>query len=488
MQIKRFEARDMAEALKMIKREFGPQAVILSARDITKGKGVLGLLRGPGVEVTAATDANNGIAKSGTQPLSSRKWTLLKDSPYGPGPESRPGISPSHRLRLEKRDQVKRPASPAGRGRSDAPRDDNLVRFLNLYEELLGQGVEESIASTLIERLREKTSERGLAEGEVGLLVTDALKGMGVSDGVDPVGRGRRRAIALVGQAGVGKTATLVKIAAREAFQEGREVAIVTLDDHRIGAVAQMEAYGKILDVPVAAASNPGEVKEALKRFGDKDLVLVDTPGISPNDIYGITELKGLLDAFGPLEIHLLVSAGTRRKDFDGILDKFGVLPIAYLLFTKIDETAEYGPILNALVRTGLRVSYLTNGPEIPENIEEGSIARLIEMLCTGRKGRVREGREGTENSPFDADRRLERGPSTERYVANRSSDLFHLPSCKWVERIDKRNMVVFETCAEALAHHFRPCRACQPLRRAADDGQLSEAGPGRGMREIAAC
>ena len=56
MQIKRFEARDMAEALKMIKKEFGSEAVILSAKTIKKPAGILGTLKKSGVEITAASD------------------------------------------------------------------------------------------------------------------------------------------------------------------------------------------------------------------------------------------------------------------------------------------------------------------------------------------------------------------------------------------------------------------------------------------------
>jgi flagellar biosynthesis protein FlhF len=487
MQIKRFEARDMAEALKMIKREFGPQAVILSARDITKGKGVLGLLRSPGVEVTAATDTHNGTGKPKTEKFPTRKWTLRKDPPAGTGPKIQLGAGPSQPANFGQRGQVKRPM-PTARERSHLRKNDNLIRFLNLYEGLLNQGVEETIASGLIESLREgAASEEVLGEREVKSHLKDALKEMGVPDRADRVYQGKQRVVALVGAAGVGKTTTLAKISVREAFQNGKEIALITLNDHRIGATAQMEAYGNILRVPVAAVSNRKELKEILKRFRDKDLILIDTPGISPKDIYGINELKMFLDSLDPLEIHLVAAAGTRAKDFESIISKFGMLSIECLLFTKIDETVEYGSMLNAVVHTRLPVSYFTNGQEVPENIEEGSTERLIDMLCTGRKRRERGRRELPAENLGDGERSREKGYQAERYVANRSSDLFHHPSCKWVERIDKRNMVVFKTRAEALANHFRPCRACQPLRAEEDDEPSLTGPPNEEMREMVA-
>lgn len=51
MQVKKFEAPTMKEAIKMIKNQLGPEAIILSAKDINKGFGLAGQ---KSVEVTAA--------------------------------------------------------------------------------------------------------------------------------------------------------------------------------------------------------------------------------------------------------------------------------------------------------------------------------------------------------------------------------------------------------------------------------------------------
>jgi len=464
MQIKRFEARDMAEALKMIKREFGPQAVILSARDVTKGKGVLGLLRSPGVEVTAATDTPHGNGKPKTEYFATRKWTLQKGRSAGADHKDQSDAGASRQLNLGQGERMKRiqPSDPA---RPHFRRNDNLIRFLNLYEELLKQGVEETIASGLIESLREGiASEKVLGDAEVKGHLKNQLKELGVTDRIHKMDAEKHRIVVLVGPTGVGKTTTMAKMAVSETFQNGKKIALITLNDHRIGAAAQMEAYGNILDVPVAAVSNQKELKGCLKRFRDKDLILIDTPGISHHDIYEINELKALLEGLDSLEIHLLAAAGTKGKDFESIFNKFNMLHIDWLLFTKIDETIEYGSMLNAVVHAKLPVSYFANGQEIPENIEEGSVDRLIGLLCAGQKKRRAHGlKQLPEENSRAVEWNRERGFEAEAYVANMNSDLFHHPSCKWVERIGNRNRVVFNTRAEALANNFRPCRACQP-------------------------
>lgn len=447
----------------MIKQEFGPQAVILSARDINKRKGVLGLLRSPGVEVTAATDTHhNRNGKAKPELRTGRKWTLQRNPSAGSKMQMKAGQSQTAEVRESRR--VPASASPRPQ-RPQFQRKDKLIRFLNFYEELVGQGVEEALASDVVERLREyRSSEEISGDEAIKSHLKDVLCEQGVAEGSVRMDPETRRVLVLIGPTGVGKTTTMAKVAATEAFQKGKTIALVTLNDHRIGATAQMEAYGKILGVPVAAVSDHRELKACLKRFRDKDLILVDTPGISHNDIHGIHELKGLLEAIHALEVHLLISAGTREKDFDRIFRKVNLLPIHRLLFTKIDETDEYGSMLNIAARTKLPLSYFSNGQQIPENLEKGTIERLVELLWSGRRNSSFKSRTQAETKPMDALQGRENVLAQEVYVANRNSDLFHHPSCKWIERIDERNMLIFKTHSEALANNFHPCRACHPV------------------------
>ena len=142
MQIKRFEARDMGEALRMIKDEFGPQAVILSARDMTRGKGMLGLLRNPGVEVTAAIDACPGAGCSKKEGPPAENW-IFQEDPVSDRARTAdfPAGRPARPLNLRQRAPMRR-AVQRGVARTHVDRNDRLIRFLNLYEELVGQGVE----------------------------------------------------------------------------------------------------------------------------------------------------------------------------------------------------------------------------------------------------------------------------------------------------------------------------------------------------------
>ena len=470
----------------MIKQEFGPQAVILSARDISKRKGVLGLLRSPGVEVTAATDTYNANAKPKTEPVARRKWTLQRPPSQPSAPKKTFGAGQFHSQgRVEK--GYSSASSPSTRERSRSQKKDNFIGFLNLYEELVEQGVEEALASELIEQLRDGCLADEVVEDEaIRDRLTEVLKTQGVAQSASRLHPEGQRVVALVGPTGVGKTTTMAKIAVTESVQKQKEIALLTLNDQRIGAAAQMEAYGKILGVPTAAVWDPKGLRAALKRFGNKDLILIDTPGISHNDVYGISELKALLEGIRPVEVHLLISAATREKDFQNIFRKFGLLPIHCLLFTKVDETEEYGSMLNAAVRTQLPLSYFADGQQIPENLQKGSLDRLIALLWKARRHHNGGSRRRSASNDMGVAPLNENVPAEEVYVANRNSDLFHRPSCKWIERIDERHRLVFRSPREALANNFRPCRACHPASGKNGDRSALTGGRNEAVRKMA--
>lgn len=460
MQIKRFEAQDMAEALRLIKREFGPEAVILSARDLNKREGLFSFLRSPGVEVTAATDPVDRKIKN-EAPLT-RRWTLQRRQ-ANTRSNNQNYSGQLNPFNPAKKGRLRKPLRPDNK-RTHFPGKDGMVRFLNLYQELQDQGVENAIASEMIERLRAaSSSHRSLRDQELKERLCGVFEKMGVVAGSKGSKGGSPRIVALVGPTGVGKTSTVAKLAVIEAYQKGKKVALIALNDNRIGAIAQLDAYGKILDVPVEATSSRKELKESLRRLKNKDLILIDTPGISPSKIYEINELKRLLETVNPTEIHLLIAAGTKKKDFDSIFERFGIMPIDKLLFTKLDESTEYGPIINEVIRTRLPVSYFTNGQQVPERIEEASLERLVNLIWADPKeGEYRS--KGLATSTHEDGEHVREGLHGKKaYVANKNSDLFHHPFCKWVERISEENKIFFGSSTEALDKDFDPCRICHP-------------------------
>lgn len=429
MQIKRFEAKNMTEALRLIKKELGSEAVILSARSLKGGSGILGVLKNNGVEVTAATD--NLLYKS-----------------------------------EEKKELVNREFNKAEKGQLNFKRqiyrdDEDAISSLN--NKLLFQDVNESTAYKLTQELKNIFPSKGMIDENMMMdTLVSTLNDMGVEFSPIKINQGSRKVIALIGSAGVGKTTTAAKLAAVWKFQKGKDVAFITMDDHRIGAVDQIKVLSRIIDVPVEIVSGGNELREAIKKLKNKDLVIIDTPGLNCRNDGELEEFYKYFEKMKLIETHLLLSATTKEKDFIDISEKLNKIEINRLIFTKIDESSTHGNILSHLIRTKIPVSCFTCGQKIPESIEDASMDRLLSLI-------IKSGRE--KRCEVDFVKKIEtlcneenrEGDITEYFVANQNSDVFHKPGCKWTRMIKEDNIVVFKSVSEAEEKRFKPCRYCNP-------------------------
>ncbi len=440
MQIKRFEAKTMTAALKMVKDEFGPEAVILSAR-AQRRTGLFGAGRPTGVEVTAARDYAWPVAGEAERPASGR--------PPAGGSESadRRGLfqSLNEGLRsLGRRREA--PETAVDPGSSPA--------LAELHQHLLGQEVAREVAAELVDQIRRMPGyDPLLASHQLRPHATTVLQEMGVRQAAGGVEPGAPRRIALVGPAGAGKTTLAIKLAAVEALGQGRRVALLTLDDQRIGAVEQLKIYAGILGLPMQVAPTAEEARGRLEALGAADVVVIDTPGVSPGETGRREQVQRTLAALACREIHLVLNACSREKEALAAIEAWKGVPIGHLAFTRLDEAGACGSLVNLLIRARLPLSWLGTGPRIPEDLAERPVESLLSRVLPGGPGA------GEERSSA----RVAAANAGAALVANRSSDLYHLPGCKWVRKIKAENLVRFASSAEAEARHFIPCRNCSP-------------------------
>lgn len=254
--------------------------------------------------------------------------------------------------------------------------------FVPHYQMLLKHGVTRKRAASLVKTAAGRGDLRAFREPRIFLerLKMEIRRGVSVTGGIALEG-GTRKVVALVGATGVGKTTNLAKLAALYAVQERARVGVITTDTYRVAATDQLEVYAKIIDLDMKIVHEPAEMRQALKAFHDKDLVLIDTAGGSPFNREQMTDMRGLIEVAQPDEVHLLVSANTALEDLRDVVTHFSILKPTALFFTKLDETKRYGPLYCLAAEAGLRLSYFSVGQHVPDDIlpaSPGAVAKLV--------------------------------------------------------------------------------------------------------------
>jgi flagellar biosynthesis protein FlhF len=195
------------------------------------------------------------------------------------------------------------------------------------------------------------------------------------------------RIVVLVGPTGVGKTTTIAKLAAAymlgEIGKRPLSVRMITIDNFRIGAEQQIERYGLIMGIPVVSAQNYRELKEVIAlNSEDADLILIDTIGKSPRSSVELAEMKELLNACGTgAEFHLALSATTKSSDVTEVLKQYEPFGYRSVIVTKIDETIRLGNVISALSDSGKCISYITEGQQVPKDIQKAETMRFLVNL-----------------------------------------------------------------------------------------------------------
>lgn len=462
MRIKRFEAKDMKTVLQLIKTELGPEAVILSARSIKKGHKILRSPKPTGVEVTAAIDTYDSSDLS--KPLAYPD--ALADDISG-----RPTSGPKKKVFMQ---SVQRRIKPLNHRRQPSnSEDDRRVRnddiLAGIFQHLLSQGVKRDIANELIEEIRiDSHSSQVASKNQIISKIAAILKQK--RGALHPPLRAKihPKVMALIGPTGVGKTTTIAKLAAHLVIEQKKTVALISFDSYRIAATAELKVYGKAIGISVKTAVSPATFKSAIADLRHHDFILVDTPGFNPENRHEIDGLKSYFEALQSIEVHLLLSAGAKETDLRSVIDQLKQIPIQYLIFTKLDESRTYGNLVNLLVDNPLPLSFLTTGRQVPDTIEHGSLEKIAQRLVGGYMHHLELSNSAARNlsQPTSA-----QGRTGDNYVANKNSDVFHCPDCKWTKKIKPQNMIAFASVKAAQKQHFMPCRDCHPA-----DGQAFQA------------
>jgi flagellar biosynthesis protein FlhF len=198
------------------------------------------------------------------------------------------------------------------------------------------------------------------------------------------------RITALVGPPGAGKTTTLVKLAVNYGLACRRPVLMISMDNHRIAAAEQLRSYAGILGVGFQVLETVSALAQSIEENRNKDLILIDTPGLGFTEISDSSTLARFLSTRADIDTQLALAASVKPADLSRMVDAYQVFKPQRLVFTKLDETASFGAIFNEAVRTGMPLSFFATGQRIPEDLEEVTPGRLTGMILSGQGLRSR--------------------------------------------------------------------------------------------------
>lgn len=371
MEVKSFRAKTMQQALELVRSEFGGDASVVHTREVNHG--LLGrMLVGRQVEVVAmpAPAPEPAVVDRVTVPVPALHEEIDYRARYRANLDNELAEQiGSLRSMVEQLCE-----SRSERGTNELPRG-----TFQAYTDLIEADVEEATARELIDQFG--------AEGHTGahLDSADRLREMVTrqihTTGPIRVTPGERRLVALVGPTGVGKTTTVAKLAANFRLRDKKRVGLITVDTYRVAAVEQLRTYADIIDLPMEVVATPREMREAVKRMTDLDLVLLDTAGRSPRDEVQIQELKSMLGEARADEVHLVLSSTAASKSLVKTAEQFAQVGATSLLLTKLDEAMSLGHLLTLFRNCPLPLSYLTTGQNVPDDIAVASAASLVDRM-----------------------------------------------------------------------------------------------------------
>ncbi len=435
MIIKKFQGATETDAIMAAKDEFGSNAVVMNIKTV-KPKGIFKLFRKGYVEVTAALEENAATSATSATVDRSRadkgktlhvQTASVADSGSDMGDEDSKAIEEKlQKLQaiLEKQVISKEKAQTdifvggsniqggsvyngynstygniGGMGiyneeaaqettASDNTDMKNIPCLKLVYNKLIDNDVDEMYANQIIGEVERSLSKEAPIDSVLAAAYQRIVLKLGEPVAIE-AGEGKK-IVFLVGPTGVGKTTTIAKLASSLKLNKKAKIALMTSDTYRIAAVEQLNTYANILEVPITVLYTENEVNDEIEKLKDYDIILVDTAGRSHKDSEQCAEVLKFYNAVDSertgfeKSVYLVLSASTKYSDLVRITKVYESLGDYNIIFTKLDETFEYGNIINIAMHTGKSISYTTFGQNVPDDIDVIDVQNIAKQLLGG--------------------------------------------------------------------------------------------------------
>jgi flagellar biosynthesis protein FlhF len=353
MKLKSFFADTIEEAIQRAHREMGAEAMLVNSKTASPEARHLGAY-----EVVCAVDNECRLQ---TGPVLSTTVELPK-----------PPVDKLSQEVSELKQQMERFALALTRSGSGMAGITSYPELSKIFIALTEAELDVDVAYDLVSKLD---------PGATPQVTRDALGRLVRVDSELGSPRSSPRTVAFVGPPGSGKTSTLVKLAAQYGLSARRPALILSLDTYRIGAADELRTYAAILGIGFQAINTAAALVQALEEHRQKDLILIDTPGLARGETDWFADLAHLLSLCTGIDKHLVLPASMRTSDLRRAAEQYAMFEPSKLLFTRIDETETFGPLINLSLRLGKPVSFLCGGQRIPEDLEPASEEGIVDLI-----------------------------------------------------------------------------------------------------------
>lgn len=378
MKIKRYTVNHLREAMPMIRKDLGKDAVILNTKKIKVG-GFFGFFQKTKLEVLAVLDEDKA-AQEKKDEFATLLETEKKRREQAPKPKLEELQEPEPQPVQEEGHHVMGELKSMKEMMMQMMETERLPVHLKpvnafLEDHEFSKSIRSSVMADLL--MKAKLSP-GFSREDAFIWMRQGLqkRTQEYPDMTTPTKKIR----CFVGPTGVGKTTTIAKLAGDIILNERKSVGLITSDTYRIAAVDQLRTYADILGIPLEVVQSPDDLSFAIEKLSDCDTILMDTAGRNYQQYKYISQLEDLVSK-NDIAISLVLSLTHRYNDLKVITDNFQSVGVTEVILTKMDETKARGPVFNLMEDYKLPVTLITNGQNVPDDMVRTTQGPLVDLV-----------------------------------------------------------------------------------------------------------
>lgn len=337
MRLKTFHAPSVAEAMSQVRDALGDEAIIVSSRTE----------KGGAVRLTAAIDEDESMPAGFAPERAMRE----PPKPAQPSPFSMPGPEP------------------------DAGEE--------LIEILLRHGTPAAITENFLSAAAPMAGTESSLESRLSAILGGVLS-------FSPLlpQKPSPRPIVLVGLPGSGKTLAAARLAT-QAVMAGLKPVVISADTVRAGGTEQLEAFTRLLNIPLTTIEDPEALEDAIAAHAAADLFIIDTPGINPFREDERAMIRKLLGLPGCDPLLVMPASGDPHEAVD-CARTFMSLGAARILPTRLDIGRRFGSLLAAAQATRLPITIASASPKVTDRFIDMTPKYLAGLLAAGSTTEVK--------------------------------------------------------------------------------------------------